>query len=529
MKSCDLPFRSTCIGLAISVLVAVHGPAKLNSAETNVERLSRDLLSRHRIEPTAEGTLAYLQRLKPDRKARARVAELIEQLGSEVFVVREHASSELTELGAIAIPLLKAASHSHDLERAIRARQLLAAVQSQQNIDLRESLFAAAFHVLQREKSPQTPTVLLDIFPLLENHRLWYAASEALWANVQSAHEDTIRAKLKEPHLATRLAAIVALELAIGENSVMELRGFLDDDLDAVRLAACRALLNQLPRQCLHTLVGLLDSEDFEVRLQAMWLLRDLTGQKFGDDPNEDLATVTEHWKRWADANDESAKLQTPVGNQRLQLHRAMVIFRENFARAVPSIAKSYGRFRYESTIPAKASVVDGVLRLDGDHAEADQRLFIEAKELVGRPELPRPFFVQAELTGEAAGSGAYHVGVSVGRIKVLFHPNYSGGAFRVETTDEHRYLITNQNMGFTPAAGVMHKMTLRVAKGINGQVKFEAAVTDGSNPRHKYVNRFELESDEVGRLDRIGLERSGRTGGAGLFGSVLVDLSGKR
>lgn len=517
-------FRLTFIGTALSLLLVCGVPADETTGQS-----SRELLSRHGIQPTAAGTLAYLQRLKPDEGLQARVAILIKQLGSEVFVVRKRASSELTEIGEAAESQLEQAVQSNDLERSIRARQLLSTVRSLQNKDLNESLLTAALGLLKREKSTQTPTVILDIFPRLENRPLWYAASEALWANVQTANEHEIRGKLKATHLPTRVAAIVALELAAGEESVDDLQEFLSHENDAIRLAASRALMNRLPRDCLGTLVGLLAAEDVEIRLQASWLLRDLTGQKFGDDRGDDFQTIVNHWKQWADSNLDSAELQIPVGDQRLQLNRAVIIFREAFVQEVPSIRESYGRFRYASTIPANASVADGIFRLHGNHPEADQRLFIEAKNLTGGEIFPRRFLVKARLTGEAEGSGAYHVGVSVGRIKVLFHPDYSGGAFRVETADEHKYLVTNQSMGFTPTANVMHTMTLWVDRGVDGQVRIEATVTNGSNLDQSYVKRFVLSSDVVGPLNRIGLERSGRTGGDGLFDSVTIDLSGRR
>ena len=248
--------RSACIVMAVSLL-AVLGIA----ADGSSEQLPSELLSQHGIQPTAEGALAYLQRLKPDERVQARVAELIEQLGSETYLLREQATRELTVLGEAAESQLQKAAKSNDLEQAIRARRLLSLVQSHRNSNLRDSLLTAALQVLKRQKSARTPTVLLDIFPLLESRYLHDAASEALWANVQADDENQIRAVLKRPHLATRLAAIVALELAIGEKSVDDLQGLLDDENDSIRLAASRALMNQLPRECLQSLTGLLASE----------------------------------------------------------------------------------------------------------------------------------------------------------------------------------------------------------------------------------------------------------------------------
>jgi len=59
--------------------------------------------------------------------------------------------------------------------------------------------------------------------------------------------------------------------------------------------------------------------------------------------------------------------------------------------------------------------------------------------------------------------------------------------------------------MGFTPAANVTHGMTLKVGKERSGLVRFEAIVTNGSDPRQTYVKEFVFDSDLVGPLNRIG------------------------
>jgi hypothetical protein len=435
----------------------------------------------------------------------------------------------LKTIGEVAESQLEEALQSGDLERLFRVRQLLDRIQSHRDSHLRERLLEAALQVLQHNPSPRATAVLLDIFPLLGSRHLYAAASETCWANVRGDDEDRIRAALTTSHLPTQLAAIVALELAVGARSVPDLEGLLDDPQAAIRLAASRALLNHLPRQCLRSLIGLLAEEDLQIRTQALWLLRDLTGQTFGEDGSQDMETAVNLWRRWLEANADTAPLRVPVGRQRLQLAREAIVFRESFAEDAASIKTGYGRFTYESSLPAKASVAGGVLRLDGDHPEADQRLCIAAKNVTGRREFPRRFSIKAKLTGGAAGSGGYHVGVSVGQIKVLLHPAHPGGGFRVETVDTHQYLISNQSLGFTPAADVMHEMEIRVSTEEDGQVRLVAVVTNGNDPRQKYAKSFECDPEVTGPLDRIGLERSGRTGGAGLFDSLTIDLSGRQ
>lgn len=80
-------------------------------------------------------------------------------------------------------------------------------------------------------------------------------------------------------------------------------------------------------------------------------------------------------------------------------------------------------------------------------------------------------------------GSGA--TGLRIGENNILFHPGFTGppGAFRVEGPGG----FGNQDMGFTPAVGVLHHMEIHsFPSGL-----FTLKVTDGSNPANVYTNSF--------------------------------------
>src|SRR5262249_59440646 len=100
---------------------------------------------------------------------------------------------------------------------------------------------------------------------------------------------------------------------------------------------------------------------------------------------------------------------------------------------------------------------------------EGAQRLVLPASRVTGKASWPDSLEVTARLGGTAKGNGAWHVGVSIGRVKILFHPDYEGGAFRAETVDAHEEFFGNQDVGFTPAAGVAHLMTVRARRTGSG------------------------------------------------------------
>ena len=153
--------------------------------------------------------------------------------------------------------------------------------------------------------------------------------------------------------------------------------------------------------------------------------------------------------------------------------------------------------------------------------------MFITAQQLVGKQEFTDSFEVTTEIGGEARGSGTYHAGVSIGNLRVLFHPGYRGGGFRIERVDNHKYMIGNQSMPFTPAAGVLHKMHISIKPQQDNTVLLKTTFTNAENPKQQYVMNFIAPAADIGPLDRVAVERSGRVGGAALFGLLEVDFAG--
>jgi hypothetical protein len=75
--------------------------------------------------------------------------------------------------------------------------------------------------------------------------------------------------------------------------------------------------------------------------------------------------------------------------------------------------------------------------------------------------------------------------------------------------------------MGFTPAAGASQDVTIMVHRTARGAT-LDIAIAQGKNSFQKTV---EVTTEQLGTLNRIGLERSGRSGGAALFDSFSVKL----
>jgi hypothetical protein len=98
----------------------------------------------------------------------------------------------------------------------------------------------------------------------------------------------------------------------------------------------------------------------------------------------------------------------------------------------------------------------------------------------------------------------------------MVFHPGYPGGAFRIEGDPVFE---ANQDMGWTPAVGVMHHVEIHSFP--DGQ--FDIKVTDGANPSNVYAMSF-TNPDAYG--GDIGL--LAHAGGASYYDNLTIYLAGQ-
>jgi len=121
--------------------------------------------------------------------------------------------------------------------------------------------------------------------------------------------------------------------------------------------------------------------------------------------------------------------------------------------------------------------------------------------------------FELSALVGADNSGGSYNVGLTIGENSIVFHPGFGGGgAFRVNGPGG----FGNQNMGFVPANGVMHLLTVDA----DGTGNFNLTLVDGADPSNVYSTTF-FNPGSVG--GDMGLYRAGPAVGFGLFDNFIV------
>ncbi len=82
-----------------------------------------DVLRNARIDTDAAGLVAFFKKRTLSEATEKKIADLIRLLGDETFTIREKATNDLIDIGAVTRPMLTRAQSHRDLEVSRRARR----------------------------------------------------------------------------------------------------------------------------------------------------------------------------------------------------------------------------------------------------------------------------------------------------------------------------------------------------------------------------------------------------------------------
>ncbi len=202
-------------------------------------------------------------------------------------------------------------------------------------------------------------------------------------------------------------------------------------------------------------------------------------------------------------------------------------MFFEWFGEGKESLKAGYRHFRFENSSERPGKVEGGRLIFEGKAGQdGDQRLILESKVWPGKSEFGDRFRVSATLGGDDVSSGAWHMGITVGRIRVLFHPGMQNGSFRFERIDNHKFLSGTKVVGFQPLGDGRQWMSVDVTKLPDGDVRLDVLLEQSGKGGKNFKSAITVDADDIGDLSEVSLDRSGRTGGEAYFRDFMIRLN---
>ncbi|YCM43140.1 hypothetical protein V2O64_17670 [Verrucomicrobiaceae bacterium 227] len=233
----------------------------------------------------------------------------------------------------------------------------------------------------------------------------------------------------------------------------------------------------------------------------------------------------TAHRKDHEIAMEHSARSLLAEGDERPQ--NTGGLFYEWFGEDQKKLGETYRQFSFMDATERGGAILAGQLILPGGGGQdGDQRLILRSEKWPGEETFGETFQVSAKLRGESKGMGAWHLGITIGRVRALYHPGLDGGAFRFERIDNNDYLSGTESVGFTPGDEASQWMSVKVQRLPDKKIKLEVILTEGGNKEGRFETSIIVDAEEIGELNEVSLDRSGRIGGRAYFSDFMMKLT---
>ena len=288
-------------------------------------RANDDLLAKHGFKPTTESLAGFFQSLNPEGDVVTRTQSLLDKLGTEDFRTREDAMTALLRLPQISLDLVRTATKHNDPEVRWRSQLVLKEAGTQSR-----KLLRAALDAIPKKKIKGLTAGIMSCVTYYEDASLQRLAQEALLETATEPDAELLRKSSKHPQPYVRVLALRTLIHILAEKAVDDVRPFLDDTNDEVRLVAAYELSKRGENDVLKTLLNLLESEEVKTRSRSVQLLRKLTGKRFSFvayGQKKDRQAPVKAWQEWLAENGASLKLDPNVSLAPARLGRTLVAY----------------------------------------------------------------------------------------------------------------------------------------------------------------------------------------------------------
>ncbi len=248
-----------------------------SGAQTDALANDEKFLKDAKIATDGPGLLAFLRARTLSETERARLAELIPQLGARSYAVREKATQALIKAGRAALPHLKAALQNKDLEIARRAEFAIADIERVPHV----AVMSSVIRLLAARHPEGALAAVLAYLPCNDEDEVDDTLLTAVAAlGVQKDRIDPLLEKaLTDKDPARRTAVAFALGKANPTQHARTLSTLLRDESPRVRYHAALALVRGGDRHALPVLLSLLT----EAPRREAWEIEDLLYRMAGD------------------------------------------------------------------------------------------------------------------------------------------------------------------------------------------------------------------------------------------------------
>src|SRR5215831_14151923 len=163
-------------GLAVALLTCAS--ARVRADEPDAAALDERVLKEARLAVDGPSLLEFFRKRTISNTDLERIGQLIRDLGDDSFELRQKASAQLVATGAAAVPLLKQATKSEDIEVVRRAQECLKHIETGSS----SAVVAAAARILAVRKPEGAAEVLLAYLPVVEDDLVGEAVRQTLTA-----------------------------------------------------------------------------------------------------------------------------------------------------------------------------------------------------------------------------------------------------------------------------------------------------------------------------------------------------------
>jgi hypothetical protein len=312
----------TCRYWALLALASVALALPTRGADDQPSKADLDALKAAGVATDNDGLMGFVRKRTVSEALRARIADLIRDLGHDEYATRARAQTDLVEIGGPARPQLRAALGHTDLETRVRARRALEKIGP---ASAEANLVTAAARALAARKAPGACAVLLDFMPSIEEPETADDVALLLTPLVldrDGKPEPAALKALSDRYPVKRWAAAAALARATKEQRATVHKLLTDAD-PGVRRHLALALLDVKDKEGVPALISLLDGKSSVDTEIAEEVLVSIAGDRAPPAPDSDLGAARlryrKAWENWWTDNKGTVDLArvdfTPSGH----------------------------------------------------------------------------------------------------------------------------------------------------------------------------------------------------------------------